>query len=177
MSALILVACSTLPTSTPSTDQFPPKLETQMAQIVKDQMTKFLIPGVIAGVWIPGRGTWIHTAGVSNLDSGEPMNPTMHFHIASNTKTFTPTTARSLASDISSRLASIHSIRCDSGFYRVLPAPTIGRDQCLPVLPGDQPLTVRPGRDQQIRRSTQWNQLPLGAVGACQKSSPAANRQ
>ena len=85
MSTLILVACSTAPASLPSTDRFPPEVETQMVQIVKDQMTQSLIPGVIAGVWIPGRGTWIHAAGVANLDSGELMDPTMHFRIASNT--------------------------------------------------------------------------------------------
>ena len=89
MSTLTLVACSTAPASPPSTDRFPPEVETQMAQIVEDQMTQSLIPGVIAGVWIPGRGTWIHAAGVANLDSGELMDPTMHFRIASNTKTFT----------------------------------------------------------------------------------------
>lgn len=53
MSTLTLVACSTAPASPPSTDRFPPEVETQMAQIVEDQMTQSLIPGVIAGVWIP----------------------------------------------------------------------------------------------------------------------------
>lgn len=89
MSTLTLIACSTAPANPPSTDRFPPEVETQMAQIIKDQMTQSLIPGVIAGVWIPGRGTWIHAAGVANLDSGELMDSTMYFRIASNTKTFT----------------------------------------------------------------------------------------
>lgn len=88
MSTLIVVACSTAPANPSSTDRFPPEVETQMSQIVKDQMTQSLIPDVIAGVWIPGRGTWIHAAAVAHLDSGEPMDPTMHFRIASSTKTF-----------------------------------------------------------------------------------------
>lgn len=89
ISALTLVGCSTAPTGLPSPDRFPPEVETQMVQIVKDQMTQSFIPGVIAGVWIPGQGTWIYAAGVANLDSGEGMDPAMHFRIASNTKTFT----------------------------------------------------------------------------------------
>ncbi len=89
MPALTLVACGTAPASPTSTDRFPAEVEAQMAQIVKDQMTQSLMPGVIAGVWIPGRGTWIHAVGVADLESGELMDPTMHFRIASNTKTFT----------------------------------------------------------------------------------------
>lgn len=48
-------------------------------------------PGVTAGVFVPGRGTWICVVGVSDEETGRPMNAADKVRIASITKTFTGT--------------------------------------------------------------------------------------
>lgn len=50
------------------------------------------VPGLVAGVWAPNEGIdFVYTAGVSNLETQEPLSDDMIFRIGSNTKTFTIT--------------------------------------------------------------------------------------
>lgn len=56
-------------------------------------------PGVIAGVWIDGQGSYVTAAGVANIATNEPMDKTMHFRIGSVTKTFTGLCVLTLADD------------------------------------------------------------------------------
>lgn len=51
------------------------------------------VPGAIVGVWIPGRGEWVSARGVSNLDTGEPMDRRNQTKIGSITKTMAGTIA------------------------------------------------------------------------------------
>ncbi|MEU8005676.1 serine hydrolase domain-containing protein [Catellatospora sp. NPDC049111] len=48
-------------------------------------------PGITAGVFVPGRGTWICVVGVSDQETGWVMNAADRFRIGSITKTFTGT--------------------------------------------------------------------------------------
>jgi len=48
-------------------------------------------PGVVVGVWIPGRGQFVKGFGYANLSSRSAMALDDHFRIGSNTKTFVAT--------------------------------------------------------------------------------------
>ncbi len=54
-------------------------------------------PGVVAGVFVPGRGSWICVVGVSDEETGRPMNAADRMRVASITKTFTGTAILQLA--------------------------------------------------------------------------------
>src|SRR5206468_4077572 len=43
------------------------------------------------GVWIPGRGTWVHAQGLGNVEAGTPIGEADTMRIASITKTFVAT--------------------------------------------------------------------------------------
>src|SRR5690242_2425312 len=45
-------------------------------------------PGMVVGVWVPGRGSYVRAMGTSDLATGEPMSIRDHFRIASITKSF-----------------------------------------------------------------------------------------
>lgn len=50
------------------------------------------VPGLVAGVWAPNEDIdFVYTAGVSNLETQEPLSADMIFRIGSNTKTMTIT--------------------------------------------------------------------------------------
>lgn len=59
--------------------------------ITSSYKQQYQIPGVLAGIWIPGQGQLIITDGVADLSSNRPISPTDHFRIASITKSFTTT--------------------------------------------------------------------------------------
>lgn len=49
------------------------------------------IPGVIIGIWAPGKGTWISARCLVDISEGTELQPSDKIRIASNTKTFTAT--------------------------------------------------------------------------------------
>ena len=59
-------------------------------------------PGLVVGIWIPGRGAFVQALGKADLASGVPMDLDDHFRIASITKTFTATAALRLVDQGSS---------------------------------------------------------------------------
>lgn len=63
----------------------------QMRAAVERTRTTTNAPGVIAAVFVPGRGAWICVLGASDLETGRPMNAADKIRIASITKTFTGT--------------------------------------------------------------------------------------
>ncbi len=74
--------------------------EPTQAQIIENKIKAALdsvianthVPGLVAGIWAPNEGiNLIHTVGVADLGTKEPISPDMIFRIASNTKTFTIT--------------------------------------------------------------------------------------
>lgn len=57
------------------------------------------IPGVVAGVWIPGQGEWVAAVGEADITTGEPIETGDKVRIASNTKTFVATVVLQLVDE------------------------------------------------------------------------------
>jgi D-alanyl-D-alanine carboxypeptidase len=119
--AAVLVACggggtgspSALPTvETPPPPHaptevatFPADTQKQLQDALTAVMKKDHIPGVLIGVWAPGKGDWVHAEGVAGFP-GAPgtgsdlkMRLDDRVRIASNTKTFTAVTVLILAQE------------------------------------------------------------------------------
>lgn len=92
LAALLLVATGLSGAQARTVRQeFDPALVEALDKAVTDTMAKAGIPGVIVGVWIPGRGTYEKSFGVADKSSGTPMKTDLHMRIGSVTKTFTVT--------------------------------------------------------------------------------------
>jgi D-alanyl-D-alanine carboxypeptidase len=48
-------------------------------------------PGLVVGIWVPGKGKFVRAFGTGDLSTNAPIHPDDHLRIASNTKTFTAT--------------------------------------------------------------------------------------
>jgi D-alanyl-D-alanine carboxypeptidase len=57
------------------------------------------VPGAVAGVWIGGRGAWMHAAGIGDLQTAAPITRDDHFRIASVSKTFVATAVLQLVDE------------------------------------------------------------------------------
>lgn len=57
------------------------------------------IPGVVAGLWMPGKGSYVRATGIADKATGEPMNTDVFVRIGSETKTFTVTALLKLVDD------------------------------------------------------------------------------
>lgn len=76
----------------PSSDAaFPAEQQLVMETIVAASIAQTNTPGALVGVWYPGRGTWLHAAGIGDLATAAPMAVDDHVRIASITKTFVAT--------------------------------------------------------------------------------------
>ena len=105
----LLPAFWALSISSCSTDEggeqpFSQDVQDKLNQAVNDKMAEFGVPGVIVGVWIPGKGEWISCKGAGDIRTGT--EPTIHDHvrIASITKTFTATVILQLVDEKRLRL-------------------------------------------------------------------------
>ncbi|MGH2583511.1 MAG: serine hydrolase domain-containing protein [Dehalococcoidia bacterium] len=78
---------------------FSAEIQTALSRILARHMMDQGIPGVVAGVWIPGRGNWVGVAGTSDTATGAPLLREDKFRIASVTKTFTATAVLQLVDD------------------------------------------------------------------------------
>jgi D-alanyl-D-alanine carboxypeptidase len=56
-------------------------------------------PGVIVGLWMPGRGSYIRASGVADTATGAPMRTGLNMRIGSETKTFTATAVLELVDE------------------------------------------------------------------------------
>lgn len=70
----------------------------KMTTVVQDAMKKGDIPGIIVGVWA-GNKEWILEKGVSDIETGSPIQRTMNIRIGSITKSFTATMILQLADE------------------------------------------------------------------------------
>src|SRR5918911_434952 len=52
---------------------FPPAIQRQFQQALNQTVANHNVPGAIVGIWVPGRGTWIHTAGLADRATKRPM--------------------------------------------------------------------------------------------------------
>lgn len=66
----------------------PARTQAKVRQIVRRFRTTNRTPGVLIGIWSP-RGRFVSATGVADLATGQPLNTSMQFKIASQTKTFT----------------------------------------------------------------------------------------
>ncbi|MFD3530243.1 serine hydrolase domain-containing protein [Streptomyces sp. NPDC058664] len=62
------------------------------------------IPGVVVGVWMPGKGCYVRATGVADKVTGKPMPVDTYVRIGSETKTFTVTALLELVDDGKVRL-------------------------------------------------------------------------
>ena len=83
---------------------FSPAVQQALDEALTRTMAEYNVPGAIAGVWIPGEGSWAAARGVSDLATGEPMRLENHWRVASLTKTFTVTAILQLADGPQPRL-------------------------------------------------------------------------
>jgi D-alanyl-D-alanine carboxypeptidase len=62
-----------------------------LATYSKENGGKEPVPGVVVGIWAPGRGTFVKGIGYADLSAKEPMDISDKFRVGSNTKTFVVT--------------------------------------------------------------------------------------
>lgn len=100
----LLLTFSTLGVASCSTDtsgrqSFSQDVQDKLNKAVDAKMAEFGVPGVIVGVWVPGKGEWISCKGVSDIKTGTGPTIYDHVRIASITKTFTATVILQLADE------------------------------------------------------------------------------
>ncbi|WP_436319174.1 serine hydrolase domain-containing protein [Streptomyces virginiae] len=83
--------------ATPSPDpsgqfkQLTPAVALQLDAAVRQVMREAGVPGVIVGLWAPGKGSYVKAFGVADKATGAPMRTDFNTRIGSQTKTFTVT--------------------------------------------------------------------------------------
>lgn len=86
-----------------SSMSFEPEIEARIEAAVRENMRRFggqePVPGVVVGIWAPGRGSYVRGFGVSDLQAGTPLSIRDKFRIGSNTKTFVVSTLLQLADE------------------------------------------------------------------------------
>lgn len=85
-------------------DECPPKglgpeLTARLDKAIEDVRQKADIPGVIVGLWMPGKGNYVRATGVADTATGRPMTTDPFMRIGSETKTFTVTALLKLVDD------------------------------------------------------------------------------
>jgi D-alanyl-D-alanine carboxypeptidase len=71
---------------------FSPQTKQALDLILTSGMGAAQLPGMLVGIWVPGRGSLVEARGVSDAVSRTPLTTADQFRIASITKTFTATT-------------------------------------------------------------------------------------
>ncbi|MEV7525122.1 serine hydrolase domain-containing protein [Streptomyces sp. NPDC091371] len=85
------------PTPTPTADgdsEFPeltPAVAARLDAAIQKVLRETQVPGVVVGLWAPGKGSYVRTFGVADKATGAPMETDFNFRIGSETKTFTVT--------------------------------------------------------------------------------------
>ncbi|MER5739275.1 MULTISPECIES: serine hydrolase domain-containing protein [unclassified Streptomyces] len=69
----------------------PPALASRLDTTVEKVRREAGIPGLVVGLWMPGKGCYVRATGVADKRTGEPMSPGGFVRIGSETKTFTVT--------------------------------------------------------------------------------------
>ncbi|MFB6616850.1 serine hydrolase domain-containing protein [Streptomyces sp. NPDC085524] len=71
--------------------QLTPAVAAQLDTAVQKVLRETQVPGVVVGLWAPGKGSYVRTFGVADKATGAPMETDFNFRIGSETKTFTVT--------------------------------------------------------------------------------------
>ncbi|MFI8519500.1 serine hydrolase domain-containing protein [Streptomyces sp. NPDC085481] len=80
-------------------DGLGPELTARLDKAIEDVRTQAGIPGVVAGLWMPGKGCYLRATGVADTATGRPMFADTFVRIGSETKTFTVTALLELVDD------------------------------------------------------------------------------
>ena len=78
---------------------FSPGIVARLDAALDEVMSESKIPGVVAGVWTPEKGTWIRARGKADVETGEDVEFIDKFRIGSVTKTFTATVVLQLCDE------------------------------------------------------------------------------
>ncbi|MFI2632370.1 serine hydrolase [Streptomyces collinus] len=76
-----------------------PALTERLDRAVAEVREQAGIPGVVVGLWMPGRGSYVRATGVADTVTRMPMTADSCVRIGSETKTFTVTALLRLADD------------------------------------------------------------------------------
>ncbi|WP_318212828.1 MULTISPECIES: serine hydrolase domain-containing protein [unclassified Streptomyces] len=68
-----------------------PELTARLDKTIADVREQAKIPGVVVGLWLPGKGSYVRATGVADKVTREPMFTDSFVRIGSETKTFTVT--------------------------------------------------------------------------------------
>ncbi|MBZ9600048.1 MULTISPECIES: serine hydrolase domain-containing protein [Streptomyces] len=68
-----------------------PAVAVQLDTAIRQVMREAGVPGVIVGLWAPGKGSYVKAFGVADKATGAPMRTDFNTRIGSQTKTFTVT--------------------------------------------------------------------------------------
>ncbi|MFD9575003.1 serine hydrolase domain-containing protein [Streptomyces sp. NPDC059982] len=83
------------PTPSPSADdgfaRLTPAVAAELDAAIRKTMSEAKVPGVIVGLWAPGKGSYVKAFGVADKATGAPMRTDLRFRVGSETKTFTVT--------------------------------------------------------------------------------------
>ncbi|MFE1560616.1 serine hydrolase domain-containing protein [Streptomyces sp. NPDC058734] len=92
--ALIAPATAAAAPSPDTGGDFPeltPAVAAKLDRAVQDTLREAKVPGVIVGLWAPGKGSYVKTFGVADKETGARMRTDFYTRIGSQTKTFTVT--------------------------------------------------------------------------------------
>lgn len=92
------------PAGRPADGGLGPVLTARLDKAIGDVRRQAGIPGVIVGLWMPGKGSYVRATGVADTATGEPMTVGPYLRIGSETKTFTVTALLQLVDDQRIRL-------------------------------------------------------------------------
>lgn len=80
-------------------DGLGPELTARLDRTIEDVRRQADIPGVVVGLWMPGKGSYVRATGVADTVTREPMAADSYVRIGSETKTFTVTALLELVDD------------------------------------------------------------------------------
>lgn len=102
--ALALGGCTAPSGTAPSTEppakivrpaapegSLPADLQAELQGALEEAMDEFDVTGAVAGVWVPGTGSWTSAAGIADIASGAPVTTEMQWPLRSVTKSYTVT--------------------------------------------------------------------------------------
>ncbi|WP_055532451.1 serine hydrolase domain-containing protein [Streptomyces graminilatus] len=89
-----------------------PEVTARLDRAIEDVRGQAGIPGVVVGVWMPGKGSYVRATGVADTATHRPMTTDGFLRIGSETKTFTVTALLELVDD--------HRIRLDDPISRYI---------------------------------------------------------
>lgn len=76
-----------------------PEVNARLDKAIEDVRKEAGIPGVVVGLWMPGKGSYVRATGVADTVTREPMAADSYIRIGSETKTFTVTALLELVDD------------------------------------------------------------------------------